>query len=475
MPFERARLCLVRRLGSTSAVNSLRILVVGSLLVSFVLGTAACDRNEQGTTTITVAAVDFTRDMERLVDDFRRTHPRVRVKFDFLPESVLRNRLSRDIADEDGRYDVVSIGPWEVPIWASRGWLTRLDSRAGRGDYDVQDFIPVVRAALSYRKGLYAVPYYGESSLLMYRKDLLAKAGLTMPRRPTWRQVAELAAKLHDPRRGIAGICLRGGPFWLDLLPLNTVILTFGGRWFDEEWNPRLTSPETKRAVRFYVDLVRRSGEPRAFEAGPAECQAAMLEGKAALVYDSTSFAGRFEDPRISTVAGKLGYAPAPVERTDSSGWLWTWALAIPVTSQRPEAAWDFVSWATSRRYVKLYGERLGWVGVPPGSRLSTYRLPQYRGAARAFLQPTLDAINAVDLTRPGLHRQPWTGTSYVGIPEYAGLGGRVAEEISAAIAGRQSVDEALARAQIFANDVVDGGGYRDRTGVRPDPYRPDP
>ncbi|WP_228044547.1 ABC transporter substrate-binding protein [Streptomyces ferrugineus] len=432
-----------------------------ALLASLALGTAACAENERHTT-ITVASVDFTRDMEKLVDDFRRTHPHIRVRFRFLPESVLRNRLSKDIAGEDGRYDVVSIGPWEAPIWASRGWLTRLDALAGRGDYDVQDFIPVVRTALSYRGGLYAVPYYGESSFLMYRKDLFAEAGLTMPERPTWPQVAALAARLDDDRHGIAGICLRGGPAWLDLLPLNTVILTFGGRWFDERWNPRLTSPETKRAVRFYVDLVRGSGEPRAFEAGPAQCDAAMRRGKAAMMYDSTFFAGRFEDPGTSEVAGKLGYAPAPVMRTDSSGWLWTWALAIPVTSKHPRAAWEFTSWATSKRYVKLYGERLGWVAVPPGSRLSTYRLPPYRKAAKAFLRPALDALGAVNLNRPGLHEQPWTGTSYVGIPEYAGLGARVAEEISAAIAGRQSVDEALAKAQIFANDVVDGGGYRD-------------
>lgn len=82
----------------------------------------------------------------------------------------------------------------------------------------------------------------------MYRKDLFAKAGLTMPQRPNWQQVARLAAKLHDPRHGVAGICLRGGPGWGNLLmPLNTVILTFGGRWYDEHWNPRLTSPKRRR------------------------------------------------------------------------------------------------------------------------------------------------------------------------------------------------------------------------------------
>jgi sorbitol/mannitol transport system substrate-binding protein len=442
-----------------------RVALAGTLFALLVLGPAACadgSADAEGTT-VTVAAVDFMRNIDKLVDDFERNHPDTHVNFVFLPENTLRARVPKDIATESGQYDVVAIGPYEAPIWASRGWLTRLDAYAGQGDYDMRDFIPTVRKSLSYNGGQYAVPYYGESSFLMYRKDLFAKAGLTMPKRPSWQQIARLAAKLHHPQNGVAGICLRGGAGWGNLLmPLNTVILTFGGRWYDEHWNPRLTSPETKEAVRFYVDLIRRYGQPRAAEAGPAECLTTMRQGNAAMWYDSTALAGSLEDPNNSKVAGQLGYAPAPVESTASSGWLWAWSLAIPVTAKDPQAAWEFVSWATSKGYVKLYGERLGWVRVPPGGRLSTYDLPEYQEATKAFVEPALDALDAVNLRHPGMHEQPWVGMSYVGIPEYAGLGNRVSAEISAAIAGRQSVDEALAKAQIFARDVVEGGGYRE-------------
>ncbi|MGW0737818.1 ABC transporter substrate-binding protein [Streptomyces sp. NPDC002851] len=442
-----------------------RIALAAASIVSLALSTAACageTRTEEGTT-ITVATVEFTRDMEKLIDDFEQEHPDTNVNIEFLPENELRQRLGKDIATESSRYDVVTINPYEAPIWASRGWLTQLDTYAGQGDYDVQDLIPAVREALSYNGGLYAVPYYGESSFLMYRKDLLKEAGLSMPERPTWQQVAALAAKLHDPEHGLAGICLRGGPGWGNLLmPLNTVILTFGGRWFDMGWNPELTSPETKKAVRFYVDLVRRYGEPRAAEAGPAECLTTMRQGKAAMWYDSTALAGSLEDPKNSKVAGKLGYAPAPVVKTENSGWLSSWSLAIPVTAKHPDAAWEFASWATSKGYLKRYGDRLGWVRVPPGSRLSTYKLPQYKEAAKAFAEPTLNALNSANPKHPGKHEQPWVGVAWVGIPEYAGLGDRVSEQISAAIAGRQPVDKALANAQLFAEDVVKGGGYRD-------------
>lgn len=445
----------------------MHVALAGMVIASLALGSAACggpakEKGKDKETTISVVAVDFMQDMQKLTDDFERIHPNTHVRFEFLPEKELRHRLPKDIATETGRYDVMGIGPYEAPIWASRGWLTRLDADAEPGGYDMQDFFPAVRKALSYRDGLYSVPYYGESSLLMYRKDLFAQAGLTMPKHPSWRQVARLAAKLDDPKNGRAGICLRGGTGWLNLLPLNMVILTFGGRWFDEQWNPRLTSPEVKQAVRFYVDLVRRYGGPRPAENGPAECLRTMQQGHAAMWNDATVFGSFLEDPKVSKVAGRIGYAPAPVELTDSSGWLWTWSLAIPVTAKHPKAAREFISWATSKHFLQLYGERLGWARLPPGSRLSTYRLPPYMKAAKAFAQPTLSAIKAVNLERPGLHKQPWVGTSYVGIPEYAGLGDRVSKEISAAIAGRQSVDEALAKSQLFATDVVEGGGYKD-------------
>jgi sorbitol/mannitol transport system substrate-binding protein len=306
------------------------------------------------------------------------------------------------------------------------------------------------------------VPFYGESSFLMYRKDLFEQAGLTMPAQPTWQQVADFAAKLHNPSKKVAGICLRGLPGWGEVLaPLNTVILTFGGRWYDEEWNAHLTDPATKQAVQFYVDLVRKYGEPGAPNAGFSECLTTMGQGNAAMWYDATVGAGSLEDPATSKVAGKVGYVPAPVEKTENSGWLWAWSLAVPNTSKNKDAAWDFVSWATSKDYLKLVGEKLGWPRVPPGSRLSTYQIPEYKQAAAAFAEPTLTSIQGVNVKQPGLFPQPWVGVQYVTIPEFQDLGTKVSQEISAAIAGRQSVDAALDKAQKYAEETAKEGDYK--------------
>ncbi|MCW2610520.1 MAG: sugar transporter substrate-binding protein [Cryptosporangiaceae bacterium] len=442
----------------------LALLAAVAALVVAASGCAGVGGRGGGGTQVVVAMVanPQMQDLERLSGEFTKRHPEISLKFVTLPENELRDRVTQDIATNAGQYDVVTVGTYEVPIWAANTWLTRVDGLAARTPgYDVADLIPPVRDALTYRGGMYAVPFYGESSFLMYRKDLFARAGLTMPARPTWQQVASFAARLDDPAKKLSGICLRGLPGWGEVLaPLDTVILTFGGRWYDEHWKAHLTDPATVRAVKFYVDLVRKHGEPGAPSAGFSECLTSLSQGNSAMWYDATSAAGSLEDPNVSKVAGKIGYAPAPVVDTPRSGWLWAWSLASPTTSREKAAAWTFMSWASSKEYVRLVGEKLGWARVLPGSRLSTYALPQYRKAAGAFADQTLRSIQGVDVRRPGRYPQPWIGVQYVSIPEFQDLGTKVSQEISAAIAGQQSVDDAMRKAQRYAEDAAANGGY---------------
>jgi sorbitol/mannitol transport system substrate-binding protein len=294
----------------------------------------------------------------------------------------------------------------------------------------------------------------------VYRKDLFAKAGLTMPAHPTWTQVAGFAKKLTNKKQGIAGICLRGESGWGQVLaPLDTVINTFGGRWYDTRWHAQLTSPPVERAVSFYVNLLTKYGEPGAAGDGFAECGTQYGQGKAAMWYDATSAAGTIESASTSSVVGKNGYVAAPVLKTHNSGWLYTWSLAVPVTSPNKQAAWKFISWATSKGYIQLVGRKLGWANLPPGSRLSTYANPQYRKAAKAFAQPTLRAIETADPYHPTVQPVPYTGVQFLDIPEFQDLGTRVSQQITGAIAGLESLKSALSTSQGYAQTV--GDGYR--------------
>ena len=247
------------------------------------------------------------------------------------------------------------------------------------------------------------MPFYGESSFLMYRKDVLEKKGLTMPEKPTWDQVADIAAKVDGAEPGMKGICLRGLPGWGEMFaPLTTVVNTFGGTWFEEDWTPKVNDKPFMDAVNFYVDLVKEHGEPGAAQAGFTECLNAMSQGKVAMWYDATSAAGSLEDPKISKVAGKVGYAFAPVKETESSGWLWAWAWAMPKTTKKADSAAEFMLWASSKEYEELVGKELGWARVPAGKRESTYTNPEYKKAAAAFGDITLQAIEAGQAHRPG-------------------------------------------------------------------------
>jgi sorbitol/mannitol transport system substrate-binding protein len=278
-----------------------------------------------------------------------------------------------------------------------------------------------------------------------------------MPANPTWPEVAAIAKAVKAKNPGMAGICLRGKTGWGEnLAPLDTVINTYGGQWFDSQWNAKLNSPAVSDAVNFYVNTIKESGEPGAGSFSFNECANSMEQSKSAMWYDATVGASVIDDPKTSPIAGKLGFAPAPVLKTKAAGWLWTWALAVEGASKNKDAAWTFMDWATSKDYIKYAGEKLGWASVPPGSRTSTYANPDYQKAAADFAKQTLDSISSVDPNHPGVDAQSWNGIQYVGIPEFADLGTKVSSEITAAIAGQESVADALKKSQGYAQAVGD-------------------
>ena len=414
--------------------------------------------------TVTIALVSNSQmtDAQELSSRFEAENPDIQLKFVTLSENQARAKITASTAMGGGEFDVVMISNYETPQWAENGWLVNLSELAAKTPgYDEDDFIPSLRESLSYDGSMYSVPFYGESSFMMYRKDLMEQAGIEMPREPTWQQVADAAAKLDTP--DMAGICLRGKPGWGEVLaPLDTVINTFGGRWFDEEWNAQLTSPEVEKAVQFYVDTVRSVGEPGPATSGFGECATQLAQGRVAMWYDATSAVSVLENPDSSTVVGKIGYAFAPKVEKAKPGWLYSWALGIPKSSDKPEAAWRFISWMTSKDYLKMVGETLGWERVPPGSRLSTYEIPEYKEASAAYGPLTLESIEAADPLKPTVQPVPYTGVQFLAIPEFQDLGTRVSQQISAAIAGQKTVAEALAQSQEYAQVV--GDTYKEKS-----------
>ncbi|MGP3950662.1 ABC transporter substrate-binding protein [Streptomyces sp. 7N604] len=402
-------------------------------------------------------------ELQKLTADHFTKKTGIKVRFTVLPENDVRDKISQDFSNQAGQYDVATISNFEVPFYAKNQWLHPLDGYIKDDKaFDQDDILPPVRESLTADDGkVYGQPFYGESSFLMYRKDVFAKKGLKVSEKPTWQQVAALAAKADGAEPGMKGICLRGQPGWGEVIaPLTTVVNTYGGTWFTKDWQAKLTSPEFTKATKFYVDLVRKHGEAGAAQAGYAECLNNLTQGKVAMWYDATAAAGSLE-AADSPVKGKIGYVQAPVEKTDSSGWLYTWAWGLQKASKNPDNAWKFISWASSKEYESLVGKEIGWANVPAGKRASTYANPEYKKAAGAFEAVTQQAISSADPRDPGTQPRPTIGIQFVDIPEFTDLGTKVSQEISAAIAGRQSVEDALKKSQKLAEKV--GEEYRNR------------
>ncbi len=430
-----------------------RALLGASALSLFVSGVSA--------ETLTIATVnngDMIR-MQGLTDDFTEKTGHT-VEWVTLEENVLRQRVTTDITTKGGAFDIMTIGMYETPIWGKQGWLVPLDGLSA--DYDVDDLLPAMRSGLSADGTLYAAPFYGESSMIMYRTDLMEKAGMEMPEAPTWEFIRKAAAAMTDRDNDINGICLRGKAGWGEGGALITVTAnSFGARWFDEDWNAQFDQPEWKEALTFFVDMMNESGPAGYATNGFNENLSLFQQGKCGMWIDATVAASFVTNPDDSTVADKVGFALAPNhEGVDKhANWLWAWALAIPAGSQKVDAAKEFIEWATSKGYIELVASKEGWANVPPGARTSLYENPNYKDIP--FAKMTLESINLADPQNPTVKPVPYTGVQFVAIPEFAGIATEVSQEFSAVYAGQQTVDEALAKAQAITNDAMEAAGYR--------------
>ena len=431
--------------------TSAKVLLAGTCL-------SLCVTASAGDVTIaTVNNSDMIR-MQRLSKTFEEQHPDIKLKWVVLEENVLRQRLTTDIATKGGQFDVLTIGMYEASLWGAKGWLQEMKDLPA--SYALDDVFPSVRDGLSVDGKLFALPFYAESSITYYRTDLFKAAGLSMPDRPTWTEIAGFAEKLTDKSKEQYGICLRGKAGWGENMALiTTVANSFGGRWFDEQWKPQFDQPEWKNALTFYVDTMKKSGPPGASSNGFNENLALFNSGKCAIWVDA-SVAGSFvTDKSQSKVADSVGFTFAPHEVTDKgSAWLYSWALAIPTSAKNQADAKVFTEWATSKDYAALVAEKDGVSNVPPGTRASTYT-DAYKKAA-PFANITLESLKAVTPKTPTLKPVPYVGIQLVTIPEFQAIGTSVGQQFSAALVGTATPDAALKNAQTATERDMKRAGY---------------
>jgi sorbitol/mannitol transport system substrate-binding protein len=368
-----------------------------------------------------------------------------------LEEGVLREQVTSDTATGGGQYDIINIGMQEAPIWGAAGWIEALNFGA---DYDIDDMLPAMRNGLSHEGTLYAAPFYGESSMVMYRKDLTDAAGVTVRDNDSWANIKGAAMAMHDPDNGVYGACLRGKPGWGDNMAfITTMVNSFGGAWFDADMRPTIDSAAWHEAINFYVDLLGNYGPPGSEGNSFNEILALYNEGKCGMWIDATIAASFLE---VDGVA----YAQSPnAGNSVGANWLWAWAMAVPAGSPNAEESMKFIEWATSKAYIKAVADHpdFGWGSVPTGTRASTYAYSEFQAVA-GFAAAEMAAIESAAPAATDL--KPYVGVQFAAIPEFPEVGSAVAQEMAAALSGAKSVADALAASQAAADAIMSEAGY---------------
>jgi sorbitol/mannitol transport system substrate-binding protein len=446
-----------KRVMTQNLLGGVQATVTATVLLC--LGTGADPARADSTITIATVNNGDMVVMQRLSAEFEKQHPDIHLRWVVLEENVLRQRVTTDIATKAGQFDVLTVGNYEVPIWAKQGWLMPMDNLPA--SYDVNDLLKPVRDGLTYDGKLYGLPFYGESAMTYYRTDLFSKAGLKMPDAPTYEQIRGFADKITDKPNQIYGMCLRGKPGWGENMAYVTSLVNAqGGQWFDMQWKPTIDTPEWHNAISFYDDILKADGPPGATSNGFNENLALFASGHCGMWIDATVAGGLLYDKKQSTVADKVGFAAMPTGSFQGAPtWLWSWNLAIPTTSKQQDAARTFVTWATSKEYIQLVAKEKGWVSVPPGTRESTYDNPDYQKAApfAAFVRKAIGVANPNGQTA---QQRPYTGAQFVAIPEFQGMGTQVGQTVAATLTGQTSVDQALKAAQSATERTMRQAGY---------------
>ncbi len=427
-----------------------------SVLFAFAASTMILSAVASEETTLTIATVNNSEMivMQEFSKDFEKAYPDIKLNWVTLEENTLRQKVTTDISTKGGQFDIITIGAYETAMWGKNGWLVSLNDLPE--SYDMDDLIPSVRNILSYDDHLYAAPFYAESSMTFYHKGLFKEAGITMAEQPSFQDIANYAEAISKLDKDVYGICLRGKAGWGENMGfITTTVHNFGGQYFDEDWNVTINTSEWKNAIDWYYNVLTTYGPPGASSNGYNENRALFASGKCGMWIDATVAAGYFKDPKESKVTNDVGFAPAPKDiNPNGSGWLWSWALAIPSSSQKVDAAKAFISWATSKDYIKTVGKQKGWAIIPPGTRKSTYEIKEYMDAAE-FAPQVYGALMATNPAKNTMKPSPYVGIQFVQIPEFQAFGTEIGQVMSALIAGDIDVATALERSQKVTERIM--------------------
>ena len=329
------------------------IVLTAALAASTAMPSFAQDKPYAGTRLAVLMEGHPTTDgIQALLPEFTEATG-IEVELEVVPESDITAKMLLEFSSGSGRYDVVQNNIIFVPGFVEAGYIEPLDDLAAAApDYlDKADFVPGYLNTNMLDDKLYGLPVYGESTFVMYRKDLFEEYGIAVP--TSFTEIAAAAKTIEEKSNGeITGITMRGAQGIHSVYVWAGYLWGFGGEFINAEGGSALATPEAAASLDAFATVLRDYGPVGVANFGWEENRILFQQGKAGITLDATVNGAFNEDPEVSSIVGKVGYIPVPVETgtpLGGSSSLAVHSLYISSASANKEAAWLFSSWATAK------------------------------------------------------------------------------------------------------------------------------
>lgn len=407
------------------------------LLASLICATATMPLRalaQQQQVNVLLFSMPVTLGLQKLAPEFEE-ETGIRANIEVVGQDVFESRITLSFAGGAADVDVVHTPGIQVQRWVQAGWLEDMtDTVAALPDKD--DIIPSTLESFDVDGKDWGVPFFAETGLMAYRKDILDAAGVAPPK--TWAEMIEVAKAIDSPET--AAIAMRAAPgqgFNMFVFPM--IMRAYGGEFFVDYPNdltPAIDSPETLEALNVYKTLLNDYGPDGVGSFNFPEVVAAMQAGQVAMTVDGTSIVGQTVDPAKSQVADQVVLALPPEGPAGRSPALAVHGLGIAAGAANAEAAARFIAWATSKETMTKLALAEAY---PDFTRASIAEDPEvqakYAGIQEDFLTLRVQALEAARSDYRPL------------LPTWPEIGAVIGENVNAAVNGLISPEEALATA----------------------------